>query len=62
IYDTTGAIGAARACILADGDDATFASFTKDDHIMTYTPEKDTSAYTMAYHTWKKELELLINT
>nr|WP_298793818.1 FGGY family carbohydrate kinase [uncultured Allomuricauda sp.] len=61
IYNTTGAIGAARACtITLDGYD-TFSSFMQNDYIMTYSPQKDMESYDRAYKTWKKELELIIN-
>lgn len=61
IYNTTGAIGAARACTIAlDGYD-TFSSFMQNDYIMTYSPQKDMESYDRAYKTWKKELELIIN-
>ena len=61
IYNTTGAIGAARACALQDGDYSKFSSFTKNDHVMTFMPFQDKSAYKKAYENWKKELELIIN-
>lgn len=61
IYDTTGAIGAARACSLKDGNYETFSSFMKSDHIKTFVPHNDSSLYQKAYQNWKKELELIIN-
>ncbi len=61
IYNTTGAIGAARACVLKEGDYGKFSSFTSNDHIMTFAPHKDKSAYEEAYQNWKKELELIIH-
>ncbi|WP_299685757.1 FGGY family carbohydrate kinase [uncultured Dokdonia sp.] len=58
IYNTTGAVGAARAASLKDHD---FTSFSKqivsNDHVMTYHPAKDASQYQEAYLHWKKELE-----
>ncbi|UOY08138.1 FGGY family carbohydrate kinase [Muricauda sp. SCSIO 64092] len=60
IYDTTGAIGAARACVLIDDDYQQFASFTKDDHVLTYMPKKEKAAYGDAYEKWKKELNLIL--
>lgn len=62
IYDTTGAIGAARACSLKDGDYDTFSSYMQHDHIMTFTPLKDDTAYKRAYTNWKNELELILKT
>ncbi|WP_299062757.1 FGGY family carbohydrate kinase [uncultured Polaribacter sp.] len=62
IYNTTGAIGAARAANLHTGD---FASFSKtilnNDYVMTFTPKKEKQAFKEAYKNWKKELELILN-
>jgi len=61
IYNTTGAIGAARAAGLIDKDFKAFGeSITKNDHVMTYMPLKNNEPYKMAYNTWKKELEQII--
>jgi len=62
IYNTTGAIGAARACALNDGDYSTFTSFLANDHVMTFVPKENSFPYQKAYQNWKKELELLIHT
>lgn len=63
IYNTTGAIGAARAAGLHNGD---FESFGKNiidnDYVMTFKPNKDQSPYLKAYDNWKKELEIILNT
>jgi xylulokinase len=62
IYNTTGAIGAARAAGLHDGDFKTFGeNIIKNDHLMTYRPLGDKTPYTKAYSIWKKELESLLN-
>ncbi|HLT51745.1 MAG TPA: FGGY family carbohydrate kinase [Arenibacter sp.] len=62
IYSTTGAIGAARAAGIYEGGFEKFGTYiTNNDHIMTYRPQKDGSAYLKAYEIWKKELELIIN-
>ena len=62
IYNTTGAIGAARAAGLHEGDFEKFgASITDNDHVMTYMPFKDKQPYLKAYQLWKNELELIIN-
>ena len=62
IYNTTGAIGAARAAQLHQGD---FKSFSKtimdNDYVMTFKPFKDKKPYVEAYNNWKKELELILN-
>lgn len=60
IYNTTGAIGAARACVLKDGDYEKFSSFMGNDHVMTFMPFKNKEAYQKAYLNWKKELQLII--
>ena len=62
IYNTTGAIGAARACALKDGDYEKFSSFMGNDHVMTFMPLKEASAYKKAYQNWKNELELILKT
>lgn len=62
IYNTTGAIGAARACALKDGDYNRFSSFMQKDHVMTVRPMEDKLAYQKAYGTWKNELQLILNT
>ncbi|EAR02389.1 xylulokinase [Maribacter sp. HTCC2170] len=62
IYNTTGAIGAARAAGLNDGDFERFGSYIMDnDYVMTYAPGKDKEPYQKAYFNWKKELELILN-
>ena len=62
IYNTTGAVGAARACSLTDGDFEKFgANITNNDHVMTYKPLANKEPYQEAYNNWKKELELIVN-
>ena len=62
IYNTTGAIGAARAANLHKGDFEAFGKTIMDnDHVMTFMPFKDKTPYTEAYNNWKKELELVLN-
>lgn len=58
LYNTTGAIGAARACVLYKGNYDSFRQFTITDHIATYKPMKATNEYKTAYDRWKKKLEL----
>ena len=61
IYNTTGAIGAARAANLHKGDFESFAKTIMDnDHVMTFMPFKDQKPYLMAYNNWKKELDLVL--
>ncbi|XMO85407.1 FGGY family carbohydrate kinase [Algibacter sp. AS12] len=62
IYNTTGAIGAARAANLHKGDFKAFGKAIMDnDHVMTFMPLKDKTPYVKAYNAWKKELELALN-
>lgn len=63
IYNTTGAIGAARAANLHKGDFEAFGKVIMDnDHVMTFMPFKDKAPYLKAYSNWKKELELILKT
>ncbi len=59
IYNTTGAVGAARAAGLTDGDFKKFSdNITNNDHVMTYEPLGNKEPYLKAYESWKKELEI----
>ena len=61
IYDTTGAIGAARAVGLIDGDFEKFGkNITKNDLVKTFKPIMDKEPYKKAYQIWLKELEIII--
>ncbi|MDX6182762.1 FGGY family carbohydrate kinase [Flavobacterium sp. Fl-77] len=61
IYNTTGAVGAARAVGLRDGDFEKFgSSITINDHVMTFLPLKNKEPYEKAYQKWKQELELIL--
>jgi xylulokinase len=61
IYNTTGAIGAARACKLHKGDFATFGKHIMDnDYVMGFKPSKDKEAHDKAYTKWKKELQFML--
>jgi len=62
IYNTTGAIGAARAANLHTGDFKKFSkSIMDNDHVMTFMPCKEKRPYLQAYNRWKKELDLVLN-
>ncbi len=62
IYNTTGAIGAARAADLHKGNFESFGQGIIDnDHVMTFMPFKDKTPYLEAYNNWKKELEIILN-
>jgi len=58
IYNTTGAIGAARACILHKAEFDSFGEFVTNDRINTFKPVQDNGEYGTAYRRWKKKLEL----
>lgn len=61
IYNTTGAVGAARAVGLKDGDYNKFgSSITTNDHVMTFLPLKNKEPYETAYQKWKQELEFIL--
>jgi len=61
IYNTTGAVGAARAVGLTDGDFEKFGSnISKNDHVMTFLPLQNSEPYQIAYQKWKKELEFIL--
>uniref|UniRef100_UPI0026375323 FGGY-family carbohydrate kinase n=1 Tax=uncultured Eudoraea sp. TaxID=1035614 RepID=UPI0026375323 len=61
IYNTTGAIGAARACQLHDGNYAAFGKQIMDnDYIMSYSPTSDNKEYKLAYDIWKNKLEITL--
>ena len=63
IYNTTGAVGAARAVGLIDGDFEKFgSSITTNDHVMTFLPLQNKEPYVKAYQKWKQELELILTT
>ncbi|GAA4271226.1 FGGY family carbohydrate kinase [Aquimarina gracilis] len=61
IYNTTGAIGAARAAGLSDGTFKDFGTMiTKNDHVMTYHPLQNQDDYKEAYKNWKRELNRIL--
>ena len=58
IYNTTGAIGAARAAGLTDNNFERFGkNITSNDHVMTFKPIENKTAYINAYQNWKTELD-----
>jgi len=58
IYHTTGAIGAARACLLVDGDVQAYSALVEEnDYKLSYQPQEDKQAYSAAYELWKQQLE-----
>ena len=62
IYNTTGAIGAARAASLKQNElSALGAAISNNDYVRSYTPKKDNNAYIEAYAKWEQELEIILN-
>ena len=62
LYNTTGAIGAARASSTNVEDlDAFVKMSTKNDYFKSFAPEKDTAKYEVAFSNWTNELEKMIN-
>jgi xylulokinase len=62
IYNTTGSVGAARACGLTDGNFEKFGkNITENDHVITFVPLKNKEPYEVAYQHWKMELEKFLN-
>ncbi len=58
LYDTTGAVGAARACSLQDGDyNSLGEALLKNDHLHTFYPLKDRKPYQKAYQNWKEIID-----
>ena len=61
IYNTTGAVGAARAVGLQDGDFERFGNqITENDREMIFKPKKEKENYLQAYEKWKKQLEIAL--
>ncbi|MFS4418192.1 xylulokinase [Maribacter sp. 2307ULW6-5] len=61
IYDTTGAVGAARACAITQKGFDAFGAYLENDHIMTHRPQANLAEYNKAYLRWKQELNLILN-
>ena len=61
IYNTTGAIGAARACQLHNGNFEAFGEqIMNNDYVMGFKPSDEKEAYQNAYKNWKNKLQQLI--
>lgn len=61
IYNTTGAIGAARAAGVKNGDFNTFSQHSiKNDYLKTYTPAKNKTPYSKAYMHWRNQLNTIL--
>jgi xylulokinase len=58
LYNTTGAVGSARACALQDGNFTSFGeTLLKNDHVHTFYPMKDPKPYQKAYQNWKEIID-----
>ena len=63
IYDTTGAVGAARACIIFEHSFETFGALVSDnDYVKTYEPVSESAAYENAYALWEAQLNKKLKT
>ena len=59
IIDTTGAIGAARAAGVSNGDFGTLEEVLSDnEQVLTYHPIRDKQQYIDAFNIWKNDLEI----
>ena len=62
IYNTTGAIGAARAATSTHEDITSFGTaIINNDYVSSYTPQKNLDPYLEAYALWENQLEIIIN-
>jgi len=62
IYNTTGAVGAARAAAVEQGGLEDYSeSISSIDRISEVTPIKENEAYKLAYNKWKIELQNKLN-
>jgi xylulokinase len=61
VYNTTGAVGAARALAITKDNYSKFSEFlSTNDHIKTYKPDKNKSHYDSHYKKWENTLKNLI--
>ena len=60
IYNTTGAVGAARAAAEADGAFDFSTVVSQNDYVGSFEPTKDKDSYLTAYEKWKSVLNPLI--
>ncbi|AWX43658.1 Xylulokinase [Flagellimonas maritima] len=61
MYNTTGAIGAARACAIFEHGNKMFSSYIQNDYVKTFEPSRTRTAYETAYKNWKTELGIILN-
>lgn len=61
IYNTTGAVGAARAVGLQNGDYKKFGNqIMENNRELIFKPKKEKENYVLAYEKWKKQLEIAL--
>lgn len=60
IFDTTGAIGAARAALITQDSSIDFSQFIKHDYEATVIPMDNFKDYQEAYNVWKNELHIIL--
>lgn len=62
IYNTTGAVGAARACMIHQyGFKAFSKTVMNNDLVETYIPKKENKPISQAYQQWKEKLDSQLN-
>ena len=63
VFNTTGAVGAARACMISAGNRDQFSrAVSTNDHVVTYYPGEDNQPYMEAYDRWYKKLMNVLKT
>ncbi len=61
VYNTTGAIGAARACVLYENKWDQFRTMiSQNDLVKTFLPQDSSDTYQKAYSNWRKQLEQIL--
>ena len=61
IYNTTGAVGAARACLLSEHGEAEFGKNVRaEDYQKSFLPKSDKNRYELAYNKWLQQLEMIL--
>ena len=60
VFDTTGAVGAAKASLIGGGFAGMDEALTNDEIVRVFEPDKNSQQYHDAYQLWKNDLEILI--
>lgn len=62
LYNTTGAVGAARGAAMSKEElSATNETSGKKNYVRSFLPEKDVAQYESSYQNWKEQLEKYLN-